>query len=43
MKSPVGAKHTVNETGWDLRPFTAVHAPGQMSPRATKHEETMRD
>ena len=43
MKFPIGGKHTVNETGWDLGPFSAVHAPGQMSPRATEHEETMRD
>ena len=43
MKSPVGAKHTVNETGWDLGPFTAVLAPGQMSPQAIEQEETVRD
>ena len=43
MKSPGGAKHTVNEMGWDLGLFTAGLAPGQMSPRADEHEETMRD
>lgn len=30
-------------TGWDLWPFVAVLALGQMSPAATKYKETMRD
>ena len=31
------------ETGWDLGPFAAGLGPGQISPRATKYKETIRD
>ena len=31
------------ETGWDLRSFAAVPAPGHTSPQATKYKETIRD
>ena len=31
-----------DETGWDLGPFAAVLAPGQMSPRATKYKDTIK-
>lgn len=32
-----------HETGWDLKPFAAVLAPGQMSLPATKYKEIIRD
>ena len=40
---PLALKMSRFETGWDLGPSAAVFAPGQMSPQATKYEETIRD
>lgn len=31
------------EAGWDLRPSSAVLAPGQTTPQATKYRETIKD
>ena len=32
-----------SETGWDLGPFTAVLAPGQMPAPAIEYKETRKD
>ena len=37
------SEHIAHDTDWDLRPFTEGLAPGQMSPWATEHKDTVRD